>query len=44
MPLDEIIYTRRITEEELKRELNKVLNQLLRELSDNGKKGVTESK
>lgn len=34
MPLDEIIYTGQITEEELKKELNKLLNQFLRELND----------
>ncbi|SHK62502.1 hypothetical protein [Paramaledivibacter caminithermalis] len=41
--MDKIIYTGQITEEELKKELNKLLNQFLRELSDNNKKEVTES-
>lgn len=41
MPLDEIIYTGQVTEEELKKELNKLLNQFLRELNDK-KEGAQE--
>lgn len=42
MPLDEIIYTGQITNDELKKELNKLLNQFLRELN-NKEEGPTEN-
>lgn len=42
MPLDEVIYTGKITEEELKKEINKLLNQFLRELENNKKEEAYE--
>lgn len=44
MSLDEVIYTGKITEEELKKEINKLLNQFLRELENNKKEEAYEGK